>query len=121
LGDYLGVTSDLIPPIATGFGGGIGHTGGICGAITGAVMALGIKYGRKDPRDKEKRDWFYKMVENFLQDAEKELGNLNCRDLIGLTLNTDEAMKIYREQNLRRKCHEIINHIERLAQAYLSQ
>ncbi|HXL02859.1 MAG TPA: C-GCAxxG-C-C family protein [Candidatus Atribacteria bacterium] len=120
LGDYLGVKSDLIPSIATGFGGGIGHTGGICGAITGAVMALGIKYGRKDPRDKEKRDWFYKMVENFLQDAEKELGSLSCRDLIGLTLNTDETMKIYREKNLRRKCHEIISQVEKLAQAYLS-
>ncbi len=55
LGDYLGVKSDLIPSIATGFGGGIGHTGGVCGAITGAVMALGIKYGRRDPRIKKKR------------------------------------------------------------------
>ncbi|NLZ52016.1 MAG: C_GCAxxG_C_C family protein, partial [Thermoanaerobacteraceae bacterium] len=67
------------------------------------------------------RDWLYQRVENFLQDAEKELGSLNCRDLIGLTLNTDEAMKIYREQNLRRKCHEIINQVEKLAQDYLSQ
>ncbi len=121
LGDYLGVKSDLIPSIATGFGGGIGHTGGVCGAITGAVMALGIKYGRKDPRDKEQRDWLYRRVENFLQDAEQELGSLNCRDLIGLTLNTDEAMTIYREKNLRRKCHQIIEQVEKLAQAYLSR
>jgi len=120
LGDYLGVKSDLIPSIATGFGGGIGHTGGVCGAITGAGMALGIKYGRRDPQDKEKRDWLYQRVENFLQDAEKELGSLNCRDLIGLTLNTDEAMKIYREKNLRKKCHQIIEQVEKLAQTYLS-
>jgi C_GCAxxG_C_C family probable redox protein len=34
----------LIPRIATAFGGGIGRCGSICGALTGGVMAIGIKY-----------------------------------------------------------------------------
>lgn len=57
--EFLGVTSELIPKIATGFGGGIGHTGRICGAVTGAVMALGIKYGRTSPQDIHTRDQLY--------------------------------------------------------------
>ena len=32
--------SDLIPKIATGFGGGIGRCGSVCGALAGGVMAL---------------------------------------------------------------------------------
>src|SRR5512136_28960 len=37
--------SDLIPKIATAFGGGIGRRGSLCGALTGAIMAIGLKHG----------------------------------------------------------------------------
>ena len=40
---------DEIICMATGFGGGMGHTKNTCGAITGAVLALGLLKGRKDP------------------------------------------------------------------------
>jgi len=33
--------------LATGFGGGIGKFGGTCGALTGAVLAVGAVYGRE--------------------------------------------------------------------------
>ena len=39
--------------LATGFGGGMGHTKNTCGAITGAVMALSTIVGRKNPVQKE--------------------------------------------------------------------
>ena len=41
--------SDEIICMATGFGGGMGHTKNTCGAITGAVMALGLLKGRRNP------------------------------------------------------------------------
>lgn len=119
--DYLGVKNDLVPQIATGFGGGIGHTGGICGALTGSVMALGKKYGRTDPKDKETRDRFYKLTETFLNEAQEILGSINCLDLIGVPLNTEEGLRIYREKNLREKCYQIIITVEALAQKYLER
>ena len=48
--DYLGMDSSLIPKLATGFGGGIGRKGSLCGAFTGAVMAIGMKIGRANPK-----------------------------------------------------------------------
>ena len=119
--EFLGVTSELIPKIATGFGGGIGHTGRICGAVTGAVMALGIKYGRTSPQDKHTRDQLYLKTENFLKDVEKELGSLNCIDLIGVALNTEEGLREYRERNLKNKCHKIIEKVEEILKAYLKE
>lgn len=44
--DEAAVVSPLIPRIAAGFGGGIARTRGICGAVAGGIMALGIVYGR---------------------------------------------------------------------------
>ena len=47
LAEYLGVESDLIPRIATGVGAGFSLNGLTCGAISGAAMAIGLKYGRR--------------------------------------------------------------------------
>ena len=41
--EYWNGENELIPKIATAFGGGIGRCGSVCGALTGGVMALGIK------------------------------------------------------------------------------
>lgn len=115
----MGIESSLIPRIATGFGGGIGHTGDICGAVTGAVMALGIRFGRSDPQDKETRDKLYLLVESFLRKVEKNLGHLDCLSLIGVRLNTEEGLKRYRRENLREKCRLIVTTVESIALQYL--
>jgi C_GCAxxG_C_C family probable redox protein len=115
----MGIESPFIPRIATGFGGGIGHTGGICGAVTGAVMALGIRFGRSNPQDKETRDRLYLLVESFLKAVGKNLGHLDCLSLIGVRLNTEEGLKQYREGNLREKCRSIVTTVENIALQYL--
>jgi hypothetical protein len=51
--DYLEIKDSLVPRLATGFGGGIGRKGSLCGAFTGSIMAIGMKMGRTDPKDKE--------------------------------------------------------------------
>jgi len=38
--------SEIIPRIASCFGGGIGNTGAVCGAVAGAAMAIGLKKER---------------------------------------------------------------------------
>lgn len=53
--DWLEVRNEFIPKIATGFGAGIGGRGTVCGALSGGVMALGLKFGRKDPVREEGR------------------------------------------------------------------
>ncbi|MHA2377388.1 MAG: C-GCAxxG-C-C family protein [Candidatus Thorarchaeota archaeon] len=47
-GEQLGlgkVDFDTCMKIASAFSGGIALTGNVCGALTGALMALGLKYG----------------------------------------------------------------------------
>lgn len=118
--DYLKVESSFIPRIATGFGGGIGHTGNICGAITGAIMALGIRFGRENPEDKDTRDKLYRLTAAFLKDAEEKLGHLDCFSLIGVRLDTEEGLEKYRKENLRERCRQIVGIIEEIAQRYLT-
>ena len=119
--DYLGKKCEFFPRIATGFGGGLGHTGDVCGAITGAIMAFGIQFGRDQANDKKIRDELYLLVEHFINDIKNELGAIDCLDLIGIPINTEEGIKEYRENNLHLKCREFIQTISQIAKEYLDQ
>ncbi len=91
MSDFLEIKADVIPKIATPFGGGIGKRGSICGAVSGAVMGIGLKYGRMEPsKDKEKA---YELALRFHDRFEKEFGSVLCYDLIGCDLRTSEGKK----------------------------
>jgi C_GCAxxG_C_C family probable redox protein len=96
--------NELIPKIATAFGGGIGRCGSVCGALTGGVMALGIKYGTNEP-SLEKRLKVYKLAQKFLKRFEKHHGSVMCRELIGYDLSVPEELeKARRARIFEEKC-----------------
>jgi len=119
--DYLGKKCDLFPRLATGFGGGLGHTGDVCGAITGSIMALGVKFGRDHATDKKIRDDLYLLVEHFITDVKKDLGTIDCIDLIGIPMNTEAGLEEYRKNNMHLKCRGFIETISQIAKEYLDQ
>lgn len=95
---------DLIPKIATAFGGGIGRCGSVCGALTGGVMALGIKYGTNKP-SLEKRLKAYELAHRFYKQFEKQHGSVLCRELIGYDLsNPEELEKARKAKVFEEKC-----------------
>jgi len=91
LAESIGVGSDLIPKVATPFGGGIGRRGSVCGALTGGVMAIGLKLGRSDVRDTKRREESYEKALELFKRFEKEFGGALCYDLIKLDLTTPEG------------------------------
>jgi C_GCAxxG_C_C family probable redox protein len=99
---------EVIPKIATAFGGGIGRCGSICGALSGGVMALGIKYGSNEPSI-EKRLKAYKLAQKFYIRFEKEHGSVLCRELIGYDLsNPEELEKAKKAKVLEEKCTNFV-------------
>ena len=102
--DEAKVISPLIPRIATGFCSGIARTRGMCGAVTGGIMALGIIYGRDNAEQSYKI--VYKKVQHFLKAFEEEYGATNCFELIGFDLGKEEERKAFYEQGLIEKCSQ---------------
>jgi C_GCAxxG_C_C family probable redox protein len=86
--EQLGEEGDWSPGFASGFGGGIGRTGLVCGAITGAVIAAGSRYGRGSA-DFD-RDKLYEISRSLVLSFTEEFGSSGCRELIGVDL-TDKA------------------------------
>ena len=100
--------NELIPKIATAFGGGIGRCGSICGALTGGVMALGIKYGTNEP-SLEKRLKAYELAQKLFKRFEKQHGSVLCRELIGYDLSVPEELEQARKAKVsEEKCVNFI-------------
>jgi C_GCAxxG_C_C family probable redox protein len=97
----LDTGNGVIPKIAGGFGGGIGNTGAVCGAVAGAVMAFSLKMERGDTMG----DWLRiaSATQEFRRRFEAEMGTINCRELTGVDLNTEEGMKQAMSSDLSQK------------------
>ncbi|MEN2983621.1 MAG: C-GCAxxG-C-C family protein [Dictyoglomaceae bacterium] len=88
--------------IASGLGGGIGRTGRICGAVSGAILVLGLKYGFFEEEDIDSgKERIYPKVKEFIKEFETIYRSINCIDLLGgVDLGTEEGLKKAKEENL---------------------
>jgi C_GCAxxG_C_C family probable redox protein len=106
--DYLKIKDSALPQLASGFGGGIGHKGSLCGALTGAVMAIGMKVGRTDPKDRKTLQKVYDKCQGFWSQFEKEFGNINCYNIIGIHLDNEEERQRWLAAGGRGKCGDLV-------------
>jgi C_GCAxxG_C_C family probable redox protein len=103
--EYLGIKDALIPKLATGFGGGIGRKGSLCGAFTGSIMAIGMKVGRTDPKDKETVQKVYEKCQQFWNQFEKEFGINVCYNIIGAHLDNEEERQRWLKEGGMEEVH----------------
>ncbi len=103
----MNLKSSLIPKVAAGFGAGMGRQGSVCGAVAGAVMALGLKYGRLHP--KQGRHPTYHRVQALCRRFEEKYGSIYCRDLLGHDLASTKALsRAMKAGVFATKCPEFI-------------
>jgi C_GCAxxG_C_C family probable redox protein len=95
-----GLDKDLALKVACGFGGGFAGLGGPCGAVTGAMMAIGLKYGKEKPGDEEAKEKTYRTVREFIHRFEQRHGASLCRELIKADISTPEGFQAARNKGL---------------------
>ena len=88
LAPQLGLTEEQALKIASPFGGGLARRGMVCGAVSGALMAVGLKLGSTTPEGKAES---YRIANDFLKQFEERHPSLLCRDLIGYDLSDPDA------------------------------
>jgi len=89
---------DIKPQIAYCFAGGIGNTGAVCGAVAGAVMAIGLKKGRADTMEEGLRT--LAVAQEFRRRFEAEMETINCRELTGADLSTEEGIEQFMSSDI---------------------
>lgn len=102
--DDLGIEKRQAMKLASGFGGGMGRMQEVCGALSGAVLALGASFGHGDPSESEAQKKTYSLTQELFRRFKEQHGHCRCRDLVqGIDLKTEEGQKEFKERDLRNK------------------
>lgn len=108
----LGLPKEQALKIGACFGSGM-RKAEVCGACTGALMALGLKYGESKEKSNE-------VCVKFLDEFKNENGSFICRDLLGCDISTTEGVKYARDNNLFRElCPKMVESAAKITKEIL--
>ena len=120
MADVYGIESDLIPKVASGLAAGVGRTSNICGGVSGAILGLGLWYGRNEPVEGERKPYWYSR--KFIDEWEKSHSSVNCTELLGVDLDKPDDMAVFESEGMwEKKCKRYISEAVGLAYDILEE
>ncbi|MEW6351929.1 MAG: C-GCAxxG-C-C family protein [Thermodesulfobacteriota bacterium] len=90
-GETYGLDAEVAKRLARPLGGGMGRMARTCGAVTAAVLVLGLAKDNDD--EGQARNVSYASVRDLLTRFEALHGSTECRSLLGVDLSTEEGLK----------------------------
>jgi C_GCAxxG_C_C family probable redox protein len=121
-GESFGLSSGTAARLATGFGSGIARTDGICGAVSGGVMVLGLAFGGGDAADRAARERTYAAVQEFIAAFVAAHGSVSCTELLGYDLGNPAESAAAREAGaVPRICPVMVRTAAELLEEILSR
>ncbi len=84
--------------MAAPLGGGLANTGGVCGAVTGGLMVLGLRLDGEDPQALQEDGVVWGR--EFLRRFEDRFGTRNCRDLLACDISTADGLQRAMDEKL---------------------
>jgi C_GCAxxG_C_C family probable redox protein len=116
---------------ASGFAGGLGGSGELCGALSGGLIAIGFVYGRDALEPIETSGAFANSMERCAQLCDRfkeEFGGLNCRDVQKLLFgrswdmrNIEEKEDFLNREDVDKCSYIVIKKVARLAAEIIFQ
>ncbi len=101
--DDYGYSKELALKISAGFGGGMGKTQETCGAVSGAIMVLGIREGEKASDNNELKSGAYGSTKELISKFTDEFQTTSCRELTGCDFNTDSGNEKFKSEGVMEK------------------
>lgn len=97
----FGLDQETALKISGAFGGGMGRMGETCGAVTGALMVIGLRFGQTNVEDEDAKEKSYELAREFA-DRFRARNNActKCRELLGCEIGTPEGMQTAKEKEL---------------------
>jgi C_GCAxxG_C_C family probable redox protein len=115
-GPDLGLDGETALKVATGLGAGMARRGELCGAVTGGILALSLKYGRGDRQDRSATEETYRKTEELMAAFERRHGSCACRALLeGCDLRTPEGQQRFKDEDrLHKTCAKCVGTVAEL-------
>ncbi len=120
--DELGLDFSAAMRLSSSFGGGMGRMREVCGAVSGMLMVLGLKYGYSDPKAFAEKSEHYSRVQKYAGAFKEKYGSIICRELLGLDLKDGEfdapdPEKRSRAYYQKRPCAELVGYAAELLES----
>ncbi|MCU0236169.1 MAG: C-GCAxxG-C-C family protein [Acidobacteria bacterium] len=119
--DDLGLHRETAMKIASGFGAGMAHRQEVCGAVSGAIMAIGLKHGQAREDEKDAKEKAYRLSRELLDRFQAEFGSCLCRELLpGIDLGTAAGHQRYKAESCSEKvCQPCVRFAVRILEEIL--
>jgi len=119
--EYLGIKDSLLPGLATGFGGGIGGKGSLCGAFTGSIMVIGMKIGRADCKDRKSQSKAYDKSHRFWDHFEREFGTNICYNITQCHFDIEGERQKWLDRGGKEKCLQLVEKTGRMLYDFVNE
>jgi len=107
--------------MAAPFGGGLARRGDACGAVTGAMMVLGLARASTDSTPQAKGP-VYKLTNELFRRFNERNMSIQCRDLLGFELSTPEGMRLATERDVHHKvCPKFVRDAAEIVEQLLAE
>jgi C_GCAxxG_C_C family probable redox protein len=114
-----GIESEHLPKIATAFCSGMSRMCGPCGALSGAIMGVGLAFGRAEANQPVQTS--YTATQRLIREFEQEFGARDCHVLLGCDLNTPEGQATFNENRLVERCVKYTGKATEIAARIISE
>ena len=105
-GGQFGLDTELALKIASGLGAGMGRMCETCGAVSGAYLVIGLKFGNNSPNDTEGKEQTYAMVQEFDRRFKERNHTTVCEEILGVNLITGDKAKAATQ--VKRLCPKMV-------------
>ena len=114
----LGLDKETALKLSCGLGGGMGRLGQVCGAVSGAILIIGLKYGKFLSEDRECKGKTYALVHELGKKFAERNQSINCHELsqIDLLCGDEQAIK----ERTSQTCHRLVKDAAEILESILS-
>lgn len=121
-GPPLGLSPEVAVRLGSCFGGGFGRAGEVCGAVTGATMVLGWKYGPTEAKNREARERAYALVRELIGIFREQRGNVTCLQLLNCDISSAEGYARAKERGVMKElCPLLVQDAAEILEAIIAR
>jgi C_GCAxxG_C_C family probable redox protein len=120
LAERWNIGPDVSLRVSAGFGGGVARSAGICGCVTGAIMALGLtQHGIEPEANRAEKEKMYELCRQFMRTFEERNGSTVCSELLRCDISTPEGLALHRQGVHRSLCTKLVRDAVEIVESIL--
>lgn len=119
--EEFGLEKEKAIALSVPFGGGMSKQGKTCGCLSGALMVIGLQFGKDSTTMIANRGISYTMGKAFIERFQAEFGATDCRELIQLDLNKKADLEQASKHVFGNRCKNMVGKTAEMLQQFFQE